>query len=131
MCVCMYIGCLLGFKCENLLSFAIPFSSPPRCTPFLGCMRPKMTFKACPVTAYFTTDWALTVALALMNVMQSSKLDTFSHMAIKTSIVQQDSSLGSCSTFPSPNPHYNRPSGHLTLRLMEGRDKQRLLRPSK
>ena len=26
--------------------------------------------------------------------------------------VQQGSRLGSCPTFPSPNPHYNPPSGH-------------------
>ena len=43
-----------------------------------------------------------------------------------TSIIQQSSSLGSCPTFPSPKPHYNRPSGHwpcVKSCLVGGRDK--------
>ena len=52
---------------------------------FLGCMDPQMTFQACQIVANFTTDRALSIALADMNVMmQSSRLDMFAQMAFKT-----------------------------------------------
>ena len=47
-----------------------------------------------------------------------------------TSIVKYGSSLGTFPTFPSPNPHYNRPSGHwpwVKSCLVGGRNKYRLV----
>ena len=80
----IYIGCLLGFECDCLLSFAIHFSSTSSF--FLSCMHPHTTFQACQISANFTTDWALLAVLAHMNIiMWSSRLDMFVHMAFKTS----------------------------------------------
>ena len=71
---------LLGFVCDHLLTFAI---SPLF---FLGFMHPHMTFQSCQIAENVTTDWALSVVLARMNViMWSIRLDMFAHMAFKTS----------------------------------------------
>ena len=65
------------------IEFCNSFLYPPLF--FSGCMHPQMTFQACQIATNFTTDWALSVALAHMNVkIRSRKLDMFAHIAFKT-----------------------------------------------
>ena len=80
-CVYIYIGCLLGFECNNVLTFVIPFYSPHFFS-FFGILHRQMTLQACQIAANFTIDWTLSIALAHINaMMRSRRLDMFAHMA--------------------------------------------------
>ena len=78
-----HIYCLLGFVCDHLSSFAIPFSPPPF---FKVLCTNRWLFQPAKIATNFTTDWTLSVALAHINaIMQSNRSDMFAHTAFKTS----------------------------------------------